>query len=153
MVEVKAGGLLTPGEVARRSGVAVSALHFYQREGLITASRTSGNQRRYRRDVLRRIAFIRFSQQVGIPLARIRAALGTLPSDRSPSKQDWRRLMDSWRTDLDERIRILQSLRDSFTDCIGCGCLSLRRCSTLNRDDLLGAQGAGARRVIERLRN
>lgn len=145
MVEVK----LTPSEVSRRAGVAVSALHFYEREGLITASRTTGNQRRYRRDVLRRIAFIRFSQQVGIPLARVRAALGMLPADRPPSRRDWRRLMDSWRDDLDERIRVLQALRDSFSDCIGCGCLSLRTCSVLNHDDVLAAEGSGARRIID----
>ncbi len=145
MVEVK----LTPAEVSRRAGVAVSTLHFYEREGLITASRTTGNQRRYRRDVLRRIAFIRFSQQVGIPLARIRAALGLLPSDRPPARRDWRRLMDSWRDDLDERIRVLQALRDSFSECIGCGCLSLRTCSVLNHGDVLASGGSGARRIID----
>jgi MerR family redox-sensitive transcriptional activator SoxR len=150
MVEVTAGVLLSPGEVARRSGIAVSTLHFYEREGLIVASRTAGNQRRYRRDVLRRIAFIRFSQQVGIPLSRIRYALDTLPRDRTAGKEDWRRLIGSWHDDLDERIRVLQALRGSFTDCIGCGCLSLRACSMLNHDDQLAAEGAGARRIIDR---
>ncbi|MBA4609669.1 redox-sensitive transcriptional activator SoxR [Aeromicrobium sp. Marseille-Q0843] len=137
--------LLTPSQVAERAGVAVSALHFYEREGLITSTRSAGNQRRYTRDVLRRIAFIRTSQRVGISLAEIREALSTLPVDRAPTKADWPRLPRRWRTSLDERIARLQRLRDDLDGCIGCGCLSLKRCRLQNPDDTLGAQGPGAR--------
>lgn len=139
--------LLTPGQVAARSGVAVSALHFYEREGLITSSRTSGNQRRYTRDILRRVAFIRVSQRVGIPLAEIRDALDTLPDGKTPGRREWTRLSQSWRTRLDERIEQLERLRDDLTDCIGCGCLSLNRCALYNPHDKLGAEGSGARRL------
>jgi len=139
---------LTVGQVAARSGVAVSALHFYEREGLITSSRTAGNQRRYRRDVVRRIAFIRVSQRVGIPLARIRAALARLPEGRTPTKRDWARLSAAWHDDLDARILQLVRLRDGLTDCIGCGCLSLRTCRLVNPDDALGAAGPGPRRLL-----
>src|SRR6187549_4003050 len=117
---------LTPAEMSHRSGVAVSALHFYEREGLIASRRTSGNQRRYARETLRRVAFIRMSQRLGIPLARIREALASLPTDRVPTSKDWARLSAGWRADLDERIVHLQRLRDNLTGCIGCGCLSLR---------------------------
>src|SRR3990170_4622798 len=136
---------LTPGEMSHRSGVAVSALHFYEREGLIESRRTSGNQRRYTRDVLRRVAFIRTSQQVGVPLAEIRAALEKLPAGRTPTKQDWARLSRGWRTDLDHRIAQLQKLRDTLDECIGCGCLSLKSCALHNRDDQLAEEGSGAR--------
>ncbi|WP_304599245.1 redox-sensitive transcriptional activator SoxR [Isoptericola sp. BMS4] len=139
---------LTVGEVAARSGVAVSALHFYEREGLLTSRRTSGNQRRYRRDVLRRVAFIRVSQRVGIPLAAIREALASLPDDRTPTARDWYALSAAWREDLDARIEQMQRLRDHLTDCIGCGCLSLRRCRLTNPDDALGAEGPGPRRLL-----
>jgi MerR family redox-sensitive transcriptional activator SoxR len=139
--------LLAPGELATRSGVAVSALHFYEREGLITSTRTAGNQRRYVRDTLRRVAFIRTSQRVGIPLADIRAALETLPSGRTPTKRDWTRLSRVWRTDLDRRIAQLERLRDTLDDCIGCGCLSLRSCRLNNLDDRLGQEGSGPRRL------
>lgn len=138
---------LTPSEVAARSGVAVSALHFYEREGLIVAERTSGNQRRYRRDVLRRLAFIRVSQAVGVPLLQIADALASLPSGRTPTKADWTRLSRGWRTDLDRRIAALEDLRDRLDGCIGCGCLSLRSCSLYNPGDELGADGPGARRL------
>jgi MerR family redox-sensitive transcriptional activator SoxR len=141
---------LTPAEVAERAGVAVSALHFYEREGLITSSRTAGNQRRYHRDVLRRISFIRVSQGLGIPLARIRDALATLPADRVPTKADWSRLSRGWRADLDARIDQLQRLRDDLDDCIGCGCLSLRSCALANSEDRLAALGPGARRLQPR---
>ena len=114
---------LTPGELAERSGVAVSALHFYEREGLIASRRTAGNQRRYRRETLRRVAFVRASQRVGIPLATIRAALETLPEGRAPSRADWEALSAGWRADLDRRIEQLVRLRDQLTGCIGCGCL------------------------------
>lgn len=136
---------LTPGELARRSGVAVSALHFYEREGLIASRRTAGNQRRYPRETLRRVAFIRVSQRVGIPLASIRAALDTLPPGKTPSRDDWARLSSAWRADLDRRIAQLERLRDDLTHCIGCGCLSLDRCALANPGDQLGEAGPGAR--------
>lgn len=138
---------LTPGEMALRSGVAVSALHFYEREGLITSRRTSGNQRRYSRDMLRRVAFIRMSQRLGIPLARIRDAMATLPADRTPTSKDWARLSAAWRADLDERIVHLQRLRDNLTGCIGCGCLSLKVCALANPGDALAEEGPGAVRL------
>ncbi len=138
---------LTPGEVSARTGAAVSALHFYEREGLITSRRTGGNQRRYHRDVLRRIAFIRVSQGLGISLAQIRLALGTLPDDRVPTKADWARLSRRWRADLDGRIEQLQRLRDDLDGCIGCGCLSLRSCTLHNSEDRLGRDGPGPRRL------
>lgn len=138
---------LTPGEMALRSGVAVSALHFYEREGLITSRRTSGNQRRYSRDMLRRVAFIRMSQRLGIPLARIREAMATLPADRTPTSKDWARLSAAWRADLDERIVHLQRLRDNLTGCIGCGCLSLKICALANPGDALAQEGPGAVRL------
>ncbi|MFO7165595.1 MAG: redox-sensitive transcriptional activator SoxR [Mycolicibacterium hassiacum] len=138
---------LTPGELSRRSGVAVSALHFYEREGLITSRRTSGNQRRYARETLRRVAFIRMSQRLGIPLARIREALATLPTDRVPTSKDWARLSAAWRADLDDRILHLQRLRDNLAGCIGCGCLSLKTCALVNPGDTLAAQGPGPARL------
>lgn len=138
-------GELTPGQLAERSGVAVSALHFYERQGLIRSRRTMGNQRRYRREMLRRVAFIRVSQRVGIPLAAIRAALETLPDGRTPGREDWARLSALWRGDLDLRIEQLVRLRDDLSDCIGCGCLSLDRCVLINPADCLGDRGAGPR--------
>lgn len=144
---------LTPGQLSERSGVAVSALHFYEREGLISSRRTSGNQRRYRRDTLRRVAFIRISQRVGIPLAEIRAALATLPESRTPTRKDWARLSTQWHADLDRRIEQLIRLRDNLTGCIGCGCLSLRSCALANPHDRLGAAGPGARVLDVELRS
>ncbi|CAJ1580240.1 redox-sensitive transcriptional activator SoxR [[Mycobacterium] wendilense] len=138
---------LTPGGLAARAGVAISALHFYEREGLIASRRTSGNQRRYTRDTLRRVAFIRMSQRLGIPLARVRQALSTLPSDRVPSSRDWARLSAGWRQDLDDRILHLQRLRDNLADCIGCGCLSLKSCTLSNPDDMLSEKGPGPVRL------
>ena len=138
---------LTPSEMSARSGVAVSALHFYEREGLISSRRTSGNQRRYSRETLRRVAFIRMSQRLGIPLARIRDALATLPSDRIPTSKDWARLSAGWRADLDQRILHLQRLRDNLTGCIGCGCLSLKVCALANPGDVLAGDGPGAVRL------
>lgn len=135
---------LTPGQLSERSGVAVSALHFYEREGLITSRRTSGNQRRYHRDTLRRIAFIRISQRVGIPLSEIRGALSALPEGRTPTRADWERLSTGWRHNLDQRIEQLERLRDNLTGCIGCGCLSLQGCSLANPHDRLAAAGPGA---------
>ncbi|NED98734.1 redox-sensitive transcriptional activator SoxR [Phytoactinopolyspora halotolerans] len=142
-------GELTVGELSARSGAAVSALHFYERKGLISSRRTSGNQRRYPRVTLRRVALIRVAQRVGIPLAQIKEALDNLPDGRTPTKKDWEKLSRAWRQELDERIHALQQLRDDFTDCIGCGCLSLNRCSLANARDELGSHGAGARRLVE----
>jgi MerR family transcriptional regulator, redox-sensitive transcriptional activator SoxR len=136
-------GELTVGQVAQRSGVTVSALHFYEAEGLIHSRRTEGNQRRYPREVLRRVAFIRASQSVGISLRRIRDALDRLPDGRTPSRRDWERLSAAWRDDLDDRIQRLQHLRDRLTGCIGCGCLSLGLCKLINPGDVLGEQGPG----------
>jgi MerR family redox-sensitive transcriptional activator SoxR len=137
--------LLTPGELSERSGVAISALHFYEREGLIESRRTAGNQRRYSRDSLRRVAFIRTSQRVGVPLAEIRGALATLPAGRTPTKRDWSRLSRGWRADLDHRIAQLEKLRDTLDECIGCGCLSLGSCALNNTEDHLAEEGSGAR--------
>src|SRR6201990_1410894 len=138
---------LAPGELAERAGVAVSALHFYEREGVITSRRTTGNQRRYARETLRRVAFIRMSQRLGIPLARIRAALATLPTDRVPTSKDWGRLSAGWRPALDDRILHLHRLPDNPTGCIGCGCLSLKTCALSNPGDVLADQGPGAVRL------
>jgi MerR family redox-sensitive transcriptional activator SoxR len=135
---------LTIGEVSTRSGVAPSALRFYEAEGLISARRSEGNQRRYDRAMLRRIAFIQAGRAAGIPLERIHAALETLPKDRPPTSRDWQRLSRSWRADLDRRIATLQALRNRLTTCIGCGCLSLTKCGLLNPDDEAAAKGPGA---------
>jgi MerR family transcriptional regulator, redox-sensitive transcriptional activator SoxR len=142
-------GDLSIGEVAARSGVASSALRFYEREGLIGSERTAGNQRRYERAVLRRIAFIQAGRAAGIPLERVRAALALLPRNRSPSRRDWERLSRTWRDDLDSRITTLQSLRDRLTTCIGCGCLSLDKCELLNPDDEAAQKGAGAHYLVQ----
>jgi MerR family transcriptional regulator, redox-sensitive transcriptional activator SoxR len=139
--------VLTVGEVASRSGVAVSALHFYEKEGLIRSTRTAGNQRRYPRDVLRRVAFIRTAQQVGIPLSDIADALRSLPDARTPTREDWTRLSTAWRAQLDEKIRRLKLLRDHLDDCIGCGCLSIDRCRLRNPCDKLAAEGPGPVRL------
>jgi MerR family transcriptional regulator, redox-sensitive transcriptional activator SoxR len=138
---------LTVGQVAERSGVAVSTLHFYEAQGLISSRRTAGNQRRYPREVLRRVAFIRVSQGVGIPLRRIKAALDQLPDGRTPTRGDWERLSGAWRDDLDDQIGRLQRLRDNLSGCIGCGCLSLGLCKLMNPDDILGRQGPGPRNL------
>ncbi|MFF4157717.1 redox-sensitive transcriptional activator SoxR [Streptomyces sp. NPDC001678] len=135
---------LTVGQLSARSGAAVSALHFYETKGLISSRRTSGNQRRYDRDALRRVAFIRAAQRVGIPLATIREALAELPDGRTPNRADWARLSETWRVELDARIAQLGKLRDSLADCIGCGCLSLDRCALSNPDDRFGGLGNGS---------
>lgn len=137
--------LLSVGDVAARAGVAVSALHFYETKGLIQSDRSDGNQRRYGRGVLRRIAVIKAAQRVGIPLEEIRAALDTLPPGRSPSAADWARLSLRWKNDLDGRIAELVRLRDHLDNCIGCGCLSVERCPLYNPGDKLGREGPGAR--------
>jgi MerR family transcriptional regulator, redox-sensitive transcriptional activator SoxR len=139
--------LLTIGELSARSGVATSALRFYDRMGLIRSARTGGNQRRYQRVELRRVAFIRIAQQVGISLEEIRSALAELPAERTPTRADWARLSAHWRARLDERIGLLEGLRDRLSSCIGCGCLSLRRCALYNPGDRLAAEGPGARLI------
>jgi MerR family transcriptional regulator, redox-sensitive transcriptional activator SoxR len=138
---------LTVGQLSARSGAAVSALHFYEAQGLISSRRTSGNQRRYHRATLRRVAFIRASQRVGIPLRQIRDALGTLPAGRTPTSADWARLSSAWKDDLEDRITQLEHLRDRLAGCIGCGCLSLTLCQLANPDDVLSGQGAGPRNL------
>jgi MerR family transcriptional regulator, redox-sensitive transcriptional activator SoxR len=135
---------LSIGEVSARSGVASSALRFYERQGLIDSARTDGNQRRYDRAVLRRIAFIQAGRAAGVTLADIRGALEGLPTRRTPSRKDWERLSNKWRDDLDARIKTLQALRNRLTTCIGCGCLSIDQCDLLNPDDEAAERGAGA---------
>jgi MerR family transcriptional regulator, redox-sensitive transcriptional activator SoxR len=135
---------LAIGEVAERSGVAPSALRFYESVGLIAATRTAGNQRRYRRSTLRRIAVIQAGKAAGIPLAEIQAALAILPDDRTPDRADWERLSRAWREDVDRRIETLEGLRNRLSTCIGCGCLSIDRCELLNPDDADAGLGAGA---------
>ena len=139
---------LTVGQVATRSGVAVSALHFYEARGLIRSHRTSGNQRRYGRDVLRRVAIIRIAQEVGISLAEIGAALQSLPEGRTPTREDWYLLSTAWRDELDQKIIQLKKLRDGLTDCIGCGCMSIDKCPLRNKGDRLAKEGTGARRLV-----
>ena len=136
---------LSVGELAKRAGVAVSALHFYERQGLIASRRTAGNQRRYGRDMLRRVAVIRVAQRVGVPLADVGEALATLPQGRTPTREDWTAMSTRWRAALDGRIAQLERLRDSLSDCIGCGCLSLKVCPLRNPWDELGEEGPGAR--------
>lgn len=131
------------GELAARSGVAVSALHFYESRGLIRAERSAGNQRRYPRSVLRRVAFIKVAQRVGIPLGAIADALKALPAERTPTGADWRRLSSAWRDELDERIRTLTQMRNQLDGCIGCGCLSLKVCPLRNPQDTLAQLGPG----------
>jgi len=144
---IDVGRQLTVGEVARRSGVAVSALHFYESKGLIRSARNAGGQRRYARDVLRRVAVIKVAQRIGIPLAGIAAALASLPQERTPTKADWARLSRLWRGELDERIAQLTRLRDQLDDCIGCGCLSMEACRLRNPGDALAQQGSGPQRL------
>ncbi|NII53466.1 redox-sensitive transcriptional activator SoxR [Luteibacter sp. SG786] len=137
---------LSVGEAARRSGVSVSALHFYERKGLIRSLRTAGNQRRYAADVLRRIAVIRVAQRVGVPLEAVRQAFGTLPDERTPTREEWAGMSARWHDELDRRIAQLVNLRDRLTDCIGCGCLSLTACALANPGDRLAEEGEGPRR-------
>lgn len=139
---------ITIGELATRSGVASSALRFYGERGLIASDRTAGNQRVFPRAALRRVAFIRAAQEVGLTLDEIGRALAALPMDRTPGKRDWERLSRAWRDRLDERITALERLRDDLTSCIGCGCLSLRTCRLLNEHDRAAAKGPGARYLL-----
>lgn len=134
------------GELAERSGVSTSALRFYERQGLIHSRRTTGNQRRYSRDTLRRIAFIKASQRVGIALSAIRDVL-TLLDDHTPTPEDWRRVSQCWQADIDARLRLLTRLRDELDECNGCGCLSLEKCALVNPGDQLADEGSEARRL------
>jgi len=143
---------LTVSDVAARSGFAASALRFYEDRGLIVAERTHGGQRRYYRSVLRRLAFIRAATNVGLSLDEIAAELALLPSGRTPTTADWRRISNDWHSRLDAQIAAIEALRDRLDGCIGCGCLSLRTCSLYNPQDVLGEQAPGARRLPERLR-
>jgi MerR family redox-sensitive transcriptional activator SoxR len=136
---------LTVGEVAERSGVAISAVRFYEAEGLIQSTRNAGNQRRFARETLRRVAVIKVAQRLGIPLASIREALKSLPEGRTPNAADWNRLSARWRAELDDRIEKLQQLRNQLSTCIGCGCLSLQDCPLRNPLDSLAQQGPGPR--------
>lgn len=144
--------VLTVSEIARRSGFAPSALRYYERAGLIRAHRTEGGQRRYRRIVLRRLAFIRAARHVGLSLDEVREALARLPESRTPTRADWARLSGSWRRRLDAEIEALLALRDRLTSCIGCGCLSLKRCAISNPDDVAARSGPGAVFLPRRLR-
>ncbi|MCL8024540.1 redox-sensitive transcriptional activator SoxR [Nocardioides bruguierae] len=139
--------LLTIGEVSRRSGIPVTALRFYEDEGLIASERTAGNQRRYARHALRRIALISVAKRLGIPLADVRLAFEGLPADTPPSQEDWRRASREWRRVLQERRDALDRLTTQLTGCIGCGCLSMKACGLINPDDVLGEDGSGPRRL------
>jgi len=139
---------LTIGALSERTGVAASALRFYEAEGLITSTRTPGGQRRYRRDAIRRVSFVRVAQQVGLSLAEIREALSSLPAGRTPDRRDWERLSRSWRSRLDARIALLEGLRDRLDGCIGCGCLSLAVCRLANPGDVAGERGPGPRYLV-----
>lgn len=139
---------LTIGALAERTGVATSALRFYEADGLIFSTRTGGGQRRYRRETIRRVSFVRIAQQVGLSLEEIRAALAALPDDRTPDRKDWERLSRSWRPRLDARIAVLERLRDRLDGCIGCGCLSLKVCRLANPGDAAGEAGPGPRYIL-----
>jgi MerR family redox-sensitive transcriptional activator SoxR len=140
---------LTIGELSERTGVATSALRFYEAEGLVTATRTPGGQRRYSRDALRRVSFVRVAQEVGLSLAEVRDALESLPHHRTPTAKDWERLSRSWRPRLDAQIHMLERLRDRLAGCIGCGCLSLGVCRLVNPDDAAAARGPGPRYILD----
>ena len=143
MDEISKHQMLTVGQVAARSGVAVSALHFYETQGLIRSVRNAGNQRRFFRSVLRRIALIKVAQRMGISLSEIREALDALPADQAPTAKDWKRLSAQWRDGLNARIRTLTALRDQLGECIGCGCLSMETCPLRNPQDRLARKGPG----------
>jgi MerR family redox-sensitive transcriptional activator SoxR len=144
----RADELLAIGDVSERTGVSVSALRFYETEGLISSRRSAGGQRRFAREVLRRIAFVRIAQQLGLSLDEIRDALASLPDERTPTTADWARLSRRWRAVLDERIRMLELVRDDLASCIGCGCLSLQSCRLYNPDDRARALGQGPRYLL-----
>jgi MerR family redox-sensitive transcriptional activator SoxR len=137
--------LLSIGEVSRRTGVPITALRFYESKGLVRSDRATSGHRRYRREQIRRVSFILAAQRIGLSLRDIRAALSSLPAERTPTAADWTRLSASWRPMLDERIRTLERLRDQVDSCIGCGCLSLETCALQNPEDEAGATGSGPR--------
>jgi MerR family transcriptional regulator, redox-sensitive transcriptional activator SoxR len=137
--------LISIGELSLRSGVATSALRFYEEQGLIVSSRTTGHQRQFQKEMLRRIAFIRAAQTAGLKLEEIKSALASLPGQRTPTKRDWERLSSSWQQLIQQRIDSLTALRDQLTSCIGCGCLSLKSCALYNPKDLASQRGSGAR--------
>ena len=139
----EAGRALSAGQLAARSGVAVSSVHFYEAKGLVRGWRSTGNQRRYSRDVLRRIAIIKVAQRLGLPLSMIKRAIDSLPGGRTPTAKDWKRLSGEWRKELDRRIALLQKLRGQLDSCVGCGCLSLKVCHLRNPGDTLSDQGPG----------
>lgn len=140
--------LLTVGEMARRTGVSASALHFYERQGLLTSSRTVGNQRRYARYQTRRVALISVAKRLGMPLSDVASAFEELPHDRAPSHEDWQRASRRWRVLLEDRRRGIEQLERELTSCIGCGCLSMKACSLLNPGDVLAGEGSGPRRLL-----
>jgi MerR family redox-sensitive transcriptional activator SoxR len=146
---VDAAELLTIGAVAERTGVATSALRFYEEQGLIASVRTDAGHRRYPRDVLRRVSFTRVAQQVGLTLAEIREALASQPDGRTPDQRDWERLASAWQPRLDAQIAMLERLRDRLAGCIGCGCLSMRACPVVNADDHVASRGPGPRHVLD----
>jgi MerR family redox-sensitive transcriptional activator SoxR len=139
---------LTVGQVAERSGLAVSALHFYEKKGLIRSHRTAGNQRRYDRDVLRRLAIVRMAQELGIPLSEVADALARVPIGHTPSAEDWRAMSAVWYEKLDRRVTMLIRMRDELNGCIGCGCLSTTSCPLMNAGDWLAEEGSGPRRLM-----
>jgi MerR family redox-sensitive transcriptional activator SoxR len=141
---MKGSDLLSVSQVADRSGFAASALRYYESEGLITSQRTAGNQRRYHRQVLRRLAFIKAARNIGLGIDEVRAELTLLPEGRTPTKGDWQRISRDWRGRLDEQIRALERLRDGLDSCIGCGCLSLKGCAVSNPGDMIASRGTGA---------
>jgi MerR family redox-sensitive transcriptional activator SoxR len=142
-------GLMSIGAVAERTGVAPSALRFYEAEGLIHSERARSGHRRYHREVLRRVSFIRAAQQVGLSLEEIGEALSSLPDNRTPTQRDWERLAESWQPRLDAQIAMLERLRDRLTGCIGCGCLSMKACRLVNPHDVAGTTGTGPRYVLD----
>jgi MerR family transcriptional regulator, redox-sensitive transcriptional activator SoxR len=150
MVEVKSQSrrTYTIGDVAARAGVATSALRFYEANGLVTSVRTEAGHRRYHADVLRRVGFIKVAQRVGLSLEEIRAALDSLPSARTPNRRDWAKLASSWRPVLDERIALLEAMKEQLDGCIGCGCLSLDTCALYNPDDSAATRGPGPRYLL-----
>lgn len=141
--------LLTIGELSERAGIAPSALRYYEAEGLLRSTRSSGNQRRYHRDALRRVGFVRVAQEVGLSLAEIKEALSSLPDERTPTEKDWARLSASWQPRIEHQIRVLERLRDRLSACIGCGCLSLKVCRIVNADDKVAVRGPGPRYVLD----
>src|SRR5580658_6183211 len=147
----KAAQPLSAGQAAARSGVAVSTIHFYEAKGLVKGWRSAGNQRRYSRDVLRRVAIVKVAQRLGLPLSMIKQAIDSLPGGRTPTAKDWKRLSAEWREELDRRIALLQKLRGQLDSCIGCGCLSLKVCQLRNPGDAVSDQGSGPMLMAEDL--